>query len=170
MNKLPYMILIFAAGVCWPLQAAVNAELKNRSGQPLAAVMVNGGGAAILAGIGLVVLGLWWGKLHVPTLASMQAVPWWAYLGGVISVLVIVAQSTSAVPLGAALLITLFVAGQGLSSLVFDQFGLLGFVPRSATPMRVMGVGLLMAGAVALAIDGQRGDKAPAPASSLDDR
>ena len=161
MPKLPYMLLIFAAGVCWPLQAAVNAKLKNSTGQPLAAVLVNGAGAAILAGLALLVLGVWAGRVAVPTAGAVQSVPWWAYLGGVFSVLVIVAQSTSAVPLGAALLITLFVAGQGLSSLAFDQFGVLGFEQRSASPMRIAGVAALLVGAGFLALDGR--EAAPKP-------
>ncbi|MEM7754774.1 MAG: DMT family transporter [Planctomycetota bacterium] len=153
MPKLPYMLLIFAAGVSWPLQAAVNARLKQSTGQPLAAVFVNGGGAAVLAGLSLLVLGLWAGRAALPSTTAIQSVPWWAYLGGVFSVLVIVAQSTSAVPLGAALLITLFVAGQGLSSLAFDQFGLLGFEQRSISPLRIAGVTALLLGAGFLAAD-----------------
>ncbi|MEM7623119.1 MAG: DMT family transporter, partial [Planctomycetota bacterium] len=138
--KLVYMILIFAAGVCWPMQAAMNGQLKRSVSQPLVAVMVNGGGALLLAGLAMLVLGVWAKQLSTPSAAAMRSVPWWAYLGGVFSVLVIIAQSSAAGPLGAALLVTLFIAGQGISSAVFDQFGLLGFDRKPVSLTRGLGV------------------------------
>ncbi len=161
MNSLPYMILVFFAGLSWPLQAVVNSELKHRTGQPLASAFVNGGGAAVLAGLALVVLGLWARKLQMPTADEIQQIPWWAYLGGVFSVLVIVAQSSSAVPLGVAMLITLFVAGQAVSSMVFDQFGLLGLEQRSISPLRAVAVALLLCCVGLLAVDRKRNSPSP---------
>ena len=155
MKDLPYILLIFAAGVCWPLQAAVNAELKTRTGQPLVAVLVNGGGAAVIAGLAMVVLGLAARQIHTPTADQVSSTPWWAYLGGVISVLVIAAQSSSAGPLGAALMITVLVAGQGVSSLVFDGFGLLGYDHRPVTATRLAGVLCVLLGAGLLAFGGR---------------
>lgn len=162
MNHVMYMLLIFAAGVCWPLQAAVNAKLKAHADQPMVAVLVNGGGAAVLAGLAMLVLGVAAGRMHVPTAQAMGSAPWWAYLGGVFSVLVIVAQSTSAVPLGAALLITLFVAGQGLSGLLFDQFGWLSFERKPVTGTRIAGVACLLLGAVLLSAGQRSGAATPA--------
>ena len=94
MPKLPYMILIFAAGLCWPLQAAINSQVKVKTAQPLAAVFVNGGGAAILAGLIMLILGVWAGRIQTPTASAIQSIPWWGYLGGIVSVLVIIAQSS----------------------------------------------------------------------------
>lgn len=170
-QNLPYMLLIFIAGVSWPLQAAVNSQLKERTNQPLAAVIVNGGGAAVLAGIALLVLGVLLGRVHTPSAQSVAGVPWWGFLGGVVSVLVITAQSSAAVPLGAALLVTLFVAGQGLSSAIFDQFGLLGFDKKPVSIARGVGVLLLMVGAVTIALDSerQRAKSAAAAMPAVDD-
>ena len=155
MSKAVYMALVFIAGMSWPIQAAVNSELKSRTGQPLASAFVNGGGAAVLAGLALLILGLWAGKLHLPSAGDLHATPWWAYLGGVFSVLVIVAQASSAVPLGVALLITLFVAGQAPSSLAVDYFGILGLEARASTPTRAIAVAVLLGCAAVLALDNQ---------------
>ena len=157
MHNAVYMGLVLVAGMCWPLQAVVNSELKTRTGQPLASAMVNGGGAAVIAGLALLVFGVLAGKLQVPLASSVQQTPWWAYLGGVFSVLVIVAQSSSAAPLGVALLVTLFVSGQAVSSLLVDHVGLLGLPSRPASLTRVLAVAGLLACAAALAFEGRSG-------------
>ena len=169
MNNAVYMVLVFVAGMSWPLQAAVNAELKNRTGQPLASAFVNGGGAAVLAGLALLIFGLWAGRLQVPTMSDVQQTPWWAYLGGFFSVLVIVAQASSAAPLGVALLITLFVAGQAVSSLVVDHIGLLGLDQRSITPTRVVAVIVLLGCAALLAYENRPATAAQQRAVALDE-
>lgn len=161
MNAAPYIILVFVAGLSWPIQAAVNSELRVRTGQPLASALVNGGGAAVLAGLALLVFGLWARRLQFPTMEDIQQTPWWAYLGGLFSVLVIVAQSASAVPLGVALLITLFVAGQAVSSLLVDQFGFLGLEQRPITPLRIIAVVLLLGCVGLLAYDRKESGSAP---------
>jgi transporter family-2 protein len=170
MNNAFYMALVFVAGMSWPVQAAVNAELKSRTGQPLASAFVNGGGAAILAGLALLIFGLWAGRLQMPTMNEVQQTPWWAYLGGFFSVLVIVAQASSAAPLGVALLITLFVAGQAVSSLVVDHIGLLGLVPRTITPTRVVAVVVLLGCAALLAFDNRASTPEPDLASASIDK
>jgi transporter family-2 protein len=50
--------------------------------------------------------------------------------------------------LGAASLLSLVVAGQMLASSVIDHFGLLGIARHPATPSRVVGALLLVAGVV----------------------
>ena len=71
--------------------------------------------------------------------------------------LVIVAQSSSAAPLGVALLVTLFVSGQAVSSLLVDHVGLLGLPSRPASLTRVLAVTGLLACAAALAFEGRSG-------------
>ncbi|MEM9082756.1 MAG: DMT family transporter, partial [Planctomycetota bacterium] len=134
MDRIFYVFIIFFAGICWPMQAAINSELKHRTNQPLISAMVNGGGGAMLAGMILLALGLITGRGSQENSVSLGSVPWWAWTGGVFSVIVIVAQSTSARPLGAALMVTAFLAGQVLSGLVFDQFSLMNYPHRAITP------------------------------------
>ena len=162
MDRLPYLLLIFGAGLCWPMQAAVNAELKARVDQPLVPVIVNGGGGAILAALILLTIAFASSRLTLPTTAQLSAIPWWACVGGVFSVVIIVAQASSARPLGAALMVVAFLAGQVLSGAVFDQLGLMNYPVKQISPMRVLGIGSVLVGLVLLFVDASHRPPEPA--------
>ncbi|MEL6797820.1 MAG: DMT family transporter, partial [Planctomycetota bacterium] len=108
MPKLWIIILVLAAGASWPIQSAVNGQLKVVTKSPFVASLANGAGAAVIAGLVLLVGGILLRQITLPGTAEYGRVPWWAWGGGVFSVLVIVAQSTGAHHLGTAQLISLF--------------------------------------------------------------
>ncbi|MEM1331652.1 MAG: DMT family transporter [Planctomycetota bacterium] len=151
MSKTWIILLVLIAGASWPIQSAINGQLKSIVKQPVIASLANGAGAAVLAGGILLVGGVLLKQLSMPESATVMRVPWWAWFGGVFSVLVIVAQSTGAHYLGTATLIALFVAAQGVSGLIVDHFGLLGMPRNGASVQRLVGVALLVAGAILLA-------------------
>ena len=148
MSKLWIIVLVLAAGASWPIQSAVNGQLKVVTKSPFIASLANGAGAAMIAGLVLLVGGVLLKQMSLPGSAEVSRVPWWAWGGGVFSVLVIVAQSTGAHHLGTASLISLFVVAQSVSALVVDHFGLLGIPARPVGAQRLIGVGLLVIGSV----------------------
>src|SRR5438309_1080144 len=67
--------------------------------------------------------------------------------GGVVGAAYLMSTVTFSGKLGAAGWLGVVVAGQVLASVVLDHFGLVGFAVHPATPWRLVGVGLLLAGA-----------------------
>jgi transporter family-2 protein len=78
-------------------------------------------------------------------LASM---PWWGWLGGLCAAAYVTATFLLIPTIGAAVTIALTVTGQQVASALIDQFGWLGMTRRALTPGRLLGLVLLIAGAV----------------------
>lgn len=84
----------------------------------------------------------------LPSLAVARTVPWWAWSGGALGA-VFIALAIFLVPkLGAAAFIALLVAGQMLASMAYDHFGAFGLEKHVASPTRLFGAALLIAGVV----------------------
>jgi len=161
-SKFWIIVLVLAAGASWPIQSAVNGQLKVVTKSPFIASLANGAGAAVIAGLVLLVGGIMLKQIAMPGTAEYSRVPWWAWGGGVFSVLVIVAQSTGAHHLGTAQLISLFVVAQSVSALVVDHFGLLGIPHKPVNAQRVIGVVMLVVGSVLIARATSTGSTGPA--------
>jgi transporter family-2 protein len=74
------------------------------------------------------------------------------WIGGALGVVYVVGSIVSAPKHGAATLIALVVAGQGVASIVVDHFGWVGFEPRHVTPGRLVGIALVGAGVLLVRI------------------
>ncbi|EKS27498.1 DMT family transporter [Afipia felis] len=84
----------------------------------------------------------------VPSLSMVRGAPWYLWIGGALGA-VFIALAIFLVPrLGAAAFIALLVAGQMLASMAFDHFGAFGLEKQAASPVRLFGAALLIAGVV----------------------
>ena len=129
-----------AAGTANPFQSGLNAELNKQIGQPLwASIVVYSTGL-----MGLIVLLLCFYR-ELP-LSRAAAVPWWAWLGGLVSVISTVIALTVAQRLGSGLFTGVSVTASLVTSVALDHFGLIGFRQHTASPARVAGCALLIAG------------------------
>jgi hypothetical protein len=90
--------LTVLAGVANAIQPGQNAMLSKSLGQPVTAALV----ILLVSTAALLVGGLAIGKLEMPTGQHMAQVPWWAWLGGIFSVLLILAQLYASPAIGAA--------------------------------------------------------------------
>ena len=138
--------IALASGVANPFQAGTNAELNKQLGQPLLAglwVYVSG-----LAG--LVIAGLLLRQLSPASMARAGAaavqVPWWAWTGGVISIISTLAGLMLAQKFGSAMFTALTITASLLTSVALDNFGWIGFRQHSASPLRLVGCALLVGG------------------------
>lgn len=132
-------LIALAAGAANPFQSATNAELNKQLGQPLwAALAVYATG---LAGL-LLVQAL----VRQPFPGSVQQVSWWAWTGGLISLASTVAGLMLAQKLGSGLFTGLTLTASLLTSVLLDQFGLLGMKQHTASPGRLVGCALLVGG------------------------
>ena len=138
------LLMAFVIGLVIPLQSAVNNSLRQTlgSGSPLAALV-----SFVVGTVALALTCVLTGQPFA-TLAGLPRIAWWEWLGGVLGAFFVFGSTLLAPLIGMAAMISLIVAGQVLSSLVFDRFGLLGLPVRDVTWIRVAGATLLLLGAV----------------------
>jgi len=138
-----FLLLALAAGVLLPVQAGLNAQLRSALGSPIAAALVSFlVGTAGLATIALLL------RTPLPVGRAWAATSPWQWSGGLIGAVYVLAAIVLAPRLGAATLIAAVVAGQMITSLVLDQYGLVGFPVHSMTLVRLLGAALVIAGVI----------------------
>jgi len=146
-------------GALYALQSRVNGELGVRIGDGFTAAVISFGSGLVVLGVGMLLwpsgrrgLGLLGEALKRPTLS------WWHLLGGVSGALFVLSQGLTAAVLGTALFSVAIVAGQTVSGLAMDRFGVGPGGHRPLTPTKIIGAILALL-AVAWAVSGQiRGD------------
>jgi transporter family-2 protein len=137
------LLVLFAvvAGVFLPLQAGVNTRLAQFVGGPVRASMVSFGVGAIAL---LVVVLVFYRSGGV----DARHAPWWAWIGGFLGAFYVTATVVIPVRIGAAAFFGILVAAQLVMGVLIDRFGLIGFPERTTSPLRIVGVVLLVAGAL----------------------
>jgi len=136
-------VLAMAAGASFVMQQAVNASLRADINSAAWAGFVSYLGGTLC----MLVLTV---AMHeaLPVPAAVARSNWWAWTGGFFGA-VYIAVSILLVPrLGAAIFVALLVAGQMLTSLAFDHYGLFGIAERPIDASRLVGALLLVAGAI----------------------
>jgi transporter family-2 protein len=135
------LLIAIAAGFANPFQTGANAELNKQLGQPiLAALTVYASG---LLGVLLLQLFL---RQPFPSAAKLHAVPTWAWFGGLISIIATIAGLTVAQKLGAGVFTGISITVSLGTSVALDHFGYLGFRQHTASPARIAGCALMVAG------------------------
>ncbi|RWU25480.1 hypothetical protein DM813_07100 [Pseudomonas alkylphenolica] len=137
---LPLTIALLA-GAAVPFQAGSNAALGRLLGHPLWATLVSLGVSVLMVIPALLVM-----RAPLPQIGALAQAPWWTWLGGVAGVAYITAALMLTPRLGAAGFIVCVIAGQVVSSLVIDQWGLMGLAQRPVNGLRLAGVGLIVLG------------------------
>jgi transporter family-2 protein len=138
---LPYLAVAAAAGMLLPLQALINAKASEALSGPLSAAFLN-------FAVGLVALIALLLAIRIPWPAASQIaqLPVWAYTGGLFGAFFVAVGALVIPKLGAAPMVAIIIAGQLISSMALDHFGVL----HSAQPINVAKVAggvLLLLGA-----------------------
>ncbi len=136
------------AGLANAIQPGQNATLAKSLGVPVTAALVT----LLVSTLVLLVGGFATGKLVWPSTEQAAAVPWWAWAGGVLSVLLILAQLYASPAIGAASFLGIIVTVGVCASIALDHYGLIGFPQHSASLWRVLGAVLMIAGVGLVAI------------------
>jgi len=129
------------AGALVPFQAGSNAALGRALGHPLWATV-----ASLLVSLLVVLPVILAMRAPAPLLNQASALPLWAWFGGVAGVIYITSALMLTPRLGATGFIVCVIAGQMLTSLLIDHFGLMGLAVKEANLGRVGGVVLIFAG------------------------
>jgi transporter family-2 protein len=134
-------LMALAAGAANPFQSGTNAELNKQLGQPVwAGVIVYATGFLGLLLMLAVV------REPLPTMAQAAAVKPWAWFGGLISIASTMAGLVLAQRLGSGVFTGLTLTASLVTSVVLDQMGMIGFKQHTASPGRLVGCGLMVAG------------------------
>ena len=135
------LLLALGAGVANPFQSGTNAELNKQLANPVwAGIIVYASGLA-----GLVIYQLL-SRGQALDHAKIASVPWWAWLGGLISIISTIIGLTIAQKLGSGVFTGASITAALVTSVLLDHFGLIGFKQHSASPLRLAGCAVMIAG------------------------
>lgn len=137
-------LLAMAAGALFPMQTAANAQLAKLIGGPIAATTVS----FTVGWFALWALNFAFFR-QFPAVADVVSAPWpLLVIGGVFGAIFVSANVFLAPKLGAAATLCFVIAGQLSAAMLVDRLGLFGFATREFSPGRVVGVTLVLIGAV----------------------
>jgi len=133
-------LTVVAIGAMLAFQAPANVALARSIGDPVWA-------AAISFGIGFVLLcSIAIMRGGAPGLASIQSVPWWALMGGLLGAIWVLAAIWSVPRLGVVTMMSAMVLGQLIAAMIIDGGGIMGLEVRTISPTRVLAIVLVATG------------------------
>lgn len=135
------------AGVSFMFQQAVNSNLRIEIGSPWWAGFISYLGGTLVMFVMVVALREPW--LTAPAVARTS---WMSWTGGFFGAVYIGVSILLLPRLGAAVTVALIVVGQMISAMIFDHFGVLGIPVTPASPLRIVGALLLVAGVILIRI------------------
>jgi bacterial/archaeal transporter family-2 protein len=130
------------AGLATAVEPGQNAGLAKSLARPLLAGVVSL--AVSIGTIALIMLVT--GQVGLPGTDRLAQVPWWAWLGGLMSAALTAAQLYLSKAIGAATFLGLIVTAGVITSILLDHFGLVGFKVHPAGLWRILGGALMIAG------------------------
>lgn len=142
-----YLGIAALSGAAMALQGTFNAALGKALGLWESTLVVHLIGT-IVALVILVVVGTGFGNF-----GKLSQVPWWAYLGGVLSVIIIYAVARSIPQIGVGNATTAIIVAQVSTAILIDCLGVFGMKKIDFQWIDILGIVLLAVGARILLID-----------------
>jgi transporter family-2 protein len=140
--NLVLLLVAFVAGSAISAQAAVNSQLAGGlGGNTVVAALIS----FVIGTLALAAIAFGKGGV-VQALADVPHQPLWRFAGGFLGAAAIFSTVLLAPRIGLANMLALVIAGQLLTSLTIDQFGLLGMATRHVSGIRVAGALVLLVG------------------------
>ncbi len=135
------MLMGVLAGVATGMQGGINAQLSARWAKNVVLA------SAISFTVGAITLWICVFALGIPIPAVTEKVSWWHWCGGILGAYFVYAKVfLSAGRVSAGTVAAYLLAGQIVSAVIFDHFGIVGYphIPLSAA--RLVGMGALVGG------------------------
>lgn len=142
-----YLGIAALSGAAMALQGTFNAALGKVLGLWESTLVVHLIGT-VVAVIILVAVGLGFGNF-----GKLNQVPWWAYLGGVLSVVIIYAVARSIPQIGVSNATTAIIVAQVSTAVLIDCLGVFGVKKIDFQWIDLLGIALLAIGARILLVD-----------------
>jgi len=139
------------AGMLVASQSAINGELGVVLKSSMHAALISFAVGSIIL---LVVVGLVQRDLTDIKLAFGKGKPWWIWIGGFLGALFVFGNAYLVPLIGTGAVVVLALLGQMLSSLVVDQFGLLGATIKKIVPIQIVGIVVMFVGVALIEIIG----------------
>lgn len=130
-------------GMAVGLQPTINARLGNFTGEAALAALISTLTSSTCLILYLIIL-----RPEIPSWGQLRIGPWWMWTGGVIGAIYVAISLNLAQRLGATVLVAVVLIGQMLAAVIIDHYGLLGLEQQTITPLRILGVVLLIAGVI----------------------
>lgn len=141
MKFLLYMLPVLA-GVAMTIQSGINSQLRSAISHPLLAAFISFLGGTLALG-----LMLFFSKQAFPALAAYSDISWYKFTGGLLGAFVVVVVLLLVQEIGASNMFVLIVAGQLLTAVLMDHFGVLGLRESPVSLQKMIGIVLLIVGA-----------------------
>lgn len=140
-----YYLLSLVSGFALTLQVGINGELRSKIGNPILSSLISFG----VGTLGLAIVFLFTvinSSSILPTVNNIKNTSWWMFIGGLLGAFYIFTTIFTSPKIGFANMFSLVICGQILLAVIFDHFGLLGNQIHLLTPIRTLGVILLIIG------------------------
>lgn len=137
--SLPFLVAAIS-GIAMAVQGTINSSLSQKTSLLSATLIVH-----IIGTLVALITVLAW---RTPILKyDWISVPWYLYLGGILSVLIVGLVAISIPKVGVCNATTAIIIGQVSTAVLIDHFGWFGMVRLAWTPSQLLGVALFAAGA-----------------------
>jgi bacterial/archaeal transporter family-2 protein len=149
-SNFPFILLAFIGGAFLPIQMGINGQLRAGLGHAMQATFVSFTVGAIGALIACLVM-----RVPFPRPDQLAAPSLWMWFGGLCGTFYVWTTIMSGPRIGAALAISLAIAGQLIVAAVLDHTGALGFPQQNLSTMKLLGIGLVIAGVLVISYSKQ---------------
>ncbi|WP_157962009.1 DMT family transporter [Acuticoccus kandeliae] len=139
-----YMLAAVVIGGLISIQPAMNSVLARAVHSPIGASAIS----VFVAFLSAIVLFAFMGRHADFSRAALTSVPWWIYLAGTVGAIFVAGGVTIAPVIGALLFFVCVVGGQLVGAMIADHFGAFGLQMRPMTMMRLLGLAMVLAGAI----------------------
>ena len=131
----------FLSGTLVALQAPTNAMLSRAVGSPVNAAMISFAVGFLALIVAVLALGI------RPNPTEVRALPWYAWTGGLYGAVFVAIAAFAAPRIGVTQFLMVAIAGQLAMAVVLDRIGAFGLPKIEISPLRILGVVLVLAGA-----------------------
>jgi transporter family-2 protein len=140
--KFLFYLLPLMAGVAITVQSGINSQLRAQINHPVMAAFIS-----FLVGTIALAIMLLFSKSAFPALTQYSEISWYKYMGGLLGVFVVTVTLLSVAEIGAANMFVLIVAGQLVTAVLMDHFGIFGMRANPISLQKILGILLLVCGA-----------------------
>ena len=140
--KYIFYILPVLAGAALAVQSGLNAQLRVALSNPILAAFISFFTGTIALALLLAV-----SKQALPALSVYSTISWYKFVGGLLGVFIVTNAIVSVQEIGASNMYVLIIAGQLITAVIMDHFGILGLKQNPVTFQKIAGILLLVVGA-----------------------
>src|SRR5690349_8177895 len=128
-----YIILPLIIGVALTVQASINGQLRVAINSPLQATLIS-----FLVGTVFLILALVIARESIPSLQEFSQIEWYKYTGGLLGAFIVMGTILSIKNINPSTLFALIVAGQLITAIAVEHFGLLSVKQSSINFSKVI--------------------------------